>query len=274
MSRKVTAKLTGAAVAVVAVLPLLTCGCNQKASAGRADGGDSAGPDPSASVAHADVAVPAPEPVESLAEHIMKLSDYTDALAYAKPMMEDTENKDSDGAVLLAVWASEGMKWTDVAVAKDETTFALVRKDSDEARGKRLCTNGRIVQIEVLHQDGAKLFYGLLLSGGGSIYQFIAAGSSGDLVQRSHARFCGVVTGKYDYSNSGGGTGHAVSLVGMFDLPANKVKPAMAPGPAARPVAHEPSVSPASAAPAPAPSGAPTSTWSPYRQPTPAPSAL
>ena len=199
MSRKVTAKLTGAAVAVVAVLPLLTCGCNQKASAGRADGGDSAGPDPSASVAHADVAVPAPEPVESLAEHIMKLSDYTDALAYAKPMMEDTENKDSDGAVLLAVWASEGMKWTDVAVAKDETTFALVRKDSDEARGKRLCTNGRIVQIEVLHQDGAKLFYGLLLSGGGSIYQFIAAGSSGDLVQRSHARFCGVVTGKYDY---------------------------------------------------------------------------
>jgi hypothetical protein len=31
-----------------------------------------------------------------------------------------------------------------------------------------------------------------------------------------------VVTGKYSYANSGGGTGHAVTLVGVFDLPENK----------------------------------------------------
>jgi hypothetical protein len=31
-----------------------------------------------------------------------------------------------------------------------------------------------------------------------------------------------VVAGKYDYVNSGGGTGHAVAAVGMFDLPDNR----------------------------------------------------
>jgi hypothetical protein len=30
-----------------------------------------------------------------------------------------------------------------------------------------------------------------------------------------------VVTGRIDYSNSGGGTTHAIQLVGMFKLPVN-----------------------------------------------------
>jgi hypothetical protein len=30
------------------------------------------------------------------------------------------------------------------------------------------------------------------------------------------------VTGRYDYHDSGGGTGHAVQVVGMFDLPENR----------------------------------------------------
>jgi hypothetical protein len=263
---------------VLAVLPLLTCGCNQKTSAGRADGGNSAGPS-------AVAAAPAPPPpAESPADHIMKLSDFADVLAYATPMMEDTDDKDSDGAVLLAVWASKRMKWTDVAVAKNETTFALVRKDPDEARGKRLCTSGTIIQIEVQKlSGGGKLSEGLLMTWSSNIYNFLAAGSSGELVQQNQARFCGVVTGKYDYSNSGGGKGHAVSLVGMFDLPANKVNPAMAgasaghPEPTAThrswPVAHEPPASPALVAPAPAPLVAPTSTWTPYKNATPAPTA-
>ncbi len=62
------------------------------------------------------------------------------------------------------------------------------------------------------------------MSNGGNIYRFLAAGSSGTLVPQSYGRFCGVVTGTYDYSNSGGGTGHAVEMVGMFDLPENKPK--------------------------------------------------
>jgi hypothetical protein len=142
-------------------------------------------------------------------------------------MMTDTANDDSDGTMLFAAWASNHMRWTDVAVTKDETTYALTRKDSDEARGKRLCASGSIIQIEVhkLKDQGiGKLATGLLMSYGGNIFEFMAAGSTGDLVQNSQARLCGVVTGTYDYTNSAGGTGHAVTVVGMFDLPENKSK--------------------------------------------------
>jgi hypothetical protein len=85
--------------------------------------------------------------------------------------------------------------------------------------------SGQIVQIAVVKVPGAgKLAEGLLLSDGGNIYHYTAAGSSGTLVAQSSGRFCGVVIGNYDYSNSAGGTGHAVSPVGMFDLPENKPK--------------------------------------------------
>jgi hypothetical protein len=168
---------------------------------------------------------PAP-PVETPVEHVVKLS-FFDALTFAMQYMDDTEGKVSDGAIILAAWASRNMKWTDVAVTRDETSFALVRKDSDDARGKRLCTSGQIIQIEVhkFESGDRPVSVGLLMSGAGNLYNFIAAGSSGTLVEQSWARFCGVVTGKYDYANSAGGTGHAVSIVGMFDLPENRPKP-------------------------------------------------
>lgn len=52
--------------------------------------------------------------------------------------------------------------------------------------------------------------------------ELASAGSTATLVQQSRARLCGVVIGTYDYSNSAGGKGHAVSLVGMFDLAENR----------------------------------------------------
>lgn len=167
---------------------------------------------------------PPPEP-ESPVEHIDKLG-YADALAYATPQMRDTADQDSAGTVLFGLWATEHMKWTDVNVANDETSFAVSRKDPDGARGKRLCTSGQVVQIEVQKGRRFASAEGLINSWSGNLYNFIAAGSSGSLVQQSQARFCGVVTGNYDYANSAGGTGHAVSLVGMFDLPENKPKTA------------------------------------------------
>ena len=60
------------------------------------------------------------------------------------------------------------------------------------------------------------------MSDEGDIYKFMNVGTSGDLVANSQARMCGVVTGRYQYSNSAGGTGHALSIVGMFDLPQNR----------------------------------------------------
>jgi hypothetical protein len=144
-------------------------------------------------------------------------------LAVAKPKMEDTSKGEMDaGSSLLAIWAMKKMRWSDVGVVKDETSFALMQKDSEEERGKRLCVSGTIIQIEVVKTPRGKLYDGLFTDGASHLYKFMAVGSTGSLVERSYARLCGVATGTYDYPNSGGGTGHAIKIVGMFDLAANK----------------------------------------------------
>lgn len=181
----------------------------------------SAKPDPAPI---ATVAPPAPPPKpEGPLERIMKADDYASALGIAAPVFKDATEQTDPGALLLTAWAIPNMKWSDVAAVKDETSYALARKDSDEARGKRLCASGTLIQIEKQKSDIGKFFDGLLTTYSGSLFHFLAAGSTGTLVQNSTARICGVVTGLYDYSNSGGGVGHAVQLVGMFDLPENKV---------------------------------------------------
>ena len=151
-----------------------------------------------------------------------KASTLEAALAIATPRMSDTFNKVDEGTALLSVWSIKGLKWSDVSVAKNETSFASVMKDPDEARGKRMCVSGSLIEIAVEKTDAGKVFDGLLHDYSSNLYKFSAVGSTGELVARSQARLCGIITGKYDYSNSGGGTGHAVKLVGMFDLPANK----------------------------------------------------
>ncbi len=144
-----------------------------------------------------------------------------EAVDHLRSQMTDTDDQTSPGAVMLGLWSMTRMKWADVAVAKNETSFKLVRKDSDASRGKRMCVRGQLIQIQKEKVGDGGVFTGLLLSGYSEIYSFIAVGSTGELVGTSRARFCGVVIGNYEYSNSGGGKGHAISIVGMFDLPEN-----------------------------------------------------
>lgn len=165
--------------------------------------------------------VPAPPPPSPL-EVLQSKTTLAEAIEEVRSQMADTDGEVSPGAALLALWSAKHLKWTDVAVAKNETSFKLVRKDSDLARGKRLCVRGQLVQIEKEKVGSDPLFTGLMLSGSYDIYSFIAVRSTGELVSNSHARFCGVVIGKYEYSNSAGGRGHAISVVGMFDLQENR----------------------------------------------------
>lgn len=166
--------------------------------------------------------VVAPPPPRTPVDEIMEQATLPEAIAVALPKMTDTDDETSPGALLLALWAAKHLTWSAVTVAKNETSFALVHKDSDAARGKRLCVRGSIVQISKLDLVDRVVFHGLMLSGYSDLVSFIAAGSTGELVEQSGARFCGVVIGTYDYSNSAGGKGHATSLVGMFDLPENR----------------------------------------------------
>lgn len=159
---------------------------------------------------------------ESPAIRVRKLNTFAEAVSFAKPFMTDEHNSISPGTGVLGAWALKHMKLSDVLVAKDETSYALVQKDPDEARGKRFCYGGTVVQIAVVKTELGKGFEGLLVNRRGELFNFFAVGSTGELVQNSWGRICGAVIGKYDYSNSGGGTGHAVQLVGMFDLPENR----------------------------------------------------
>jgi hypothetical protein len=159
---------------------------------------------------------------KSPAEKILELASLGDAFNFARPMMTDEKDAPDPGAMLLTVWSLKHVVWADVGVKRDETSFALVEKDPDEERGKRLCATGMLIQIDSEKTQFGKTFTGLLMNRSQELFYFITVGSSGTLVGRDWGRVCGVITGRHDYSNSGGGTGHAVGLVGMFDLPENK----------------------------------------------------
>ena len=165
---------------------------------------------------------PAVAPSQTPAEEIVQLRTLSEALSLAKPYMTEVYGETSEGTRLLVLWALDQMTWDHVGVEKDETTHAEVLKDVELERGKRLCWRGSVIQIVADRSLGDAVYTGLLYSSQGDLYHFYGVGSSGDLVEDSYGRFCGVVTGKFDYANSGGGTSHAIELVGMFDLPENK----------------------------------------------------
>ncbi len=152
---------------------------------------------------------------------IMSKQTLNEAIEAVKPIMTDETNSLSEGAIALALWGNEKMKWKDLQEIPS-SKFSLVQKDSDEERGKKICTSGSIVEISAEKTEMGKFYSGGLYGSDGNIYRFLAVGTSGDLVGRSQAKLCGIVIGKQDYSGSNSNTVHAVFLVGMFDLPGNK----------------------------------------------------
>lgn len=163
---------------------------------------------------------PTPVKTKPTRHPALDASDVTTAFNLAQP--DDTQNEMDQGTLLFTAWSIQNLKWNDVFIQKDETTFAQVMKDPDEERGRRACFSGSIISIETVKVDMGKFYSGLLMTGARNVVSFYAVKSTGNLVERSPARICGFVTGKDSYSNSGGGTTHSVRVVGIFDLPENK----------------------------------------------------
>lgn len=147
----------------------------------------------------------APEPVEV---RIAKATSFAEAITLAKPTMTEV----GGGAKLFVTYAAAKLRWADVDVPA-ETTVGHVLKDPEIERGKRLCTEGRVETIERRDLERRKIYIGSLRDADGDVISFVAVGTTGELVKRSQARFCGVVVGKAD---------NAVAIVGMFDLPENR----------------------------------------------------
>jgi hypothetical protein len=155
-------------------------------------------------------------------EDVKAPTNITDALAdYAPDMGDFSESNISKGAALFLVWAADSLKWSDLQKV-DSGKYSLVMKDSSEQIGKKICATGSIIEISANTELPQKIFLGGLFDRNFHVYRFIAVNSTGELVQGSSAKFCGIITGKNDYGNSNGGVAHAIHLIGMFDLPENK----------------------------------------------------
>jgi hypothetical protein len=177
----------------------------------------------SATVPRHEEAAPVEDPVEQDEFAVVdRASSVADAVHLTAPLMRDGTDSHSEGTLRFAYWMARHGSFADVFTAKNETSYALVGKDSEQERGKRMCVSGFLVQINKGAIHDTKLFDGILETWGGKLFFFFAAKDTGVLVEKSSAKFCGVVTSMFHYSNSGGGTGHTVELVGMFDLPGNR----------------------------------------------------
>jgi hypothetical protein len=207
---------------IAVVLLGLVGGCAKEPA--EASGGEPRGDGPGGAVTAGSMEreEPAPPPEPTFADRMGEAGTFAEALALALPEMEDGRDETSLGALGLAFWASTRLRFDDVAVARDETSPKLILKDPDRERGKRMCVRGRIVQIAKQDLGRTAVFEGLLMMSSGQIVHYIAAGDTGTLVEGDRGRLCGVTSGRYSYSNAGGGTTHAVQLVGMFDLPSNR----------------------------------------------------
>lgn len=150
-----------------------------------------------------------------------EFSTLAEAIDGIKPLMSDTQDAISPGTVMLAFWAADRLKWQELQ-GIPITKYALIMKDSDEQRGKSICASGRIIEIASEKVEGRKFYSGGIYDDAGRIYRFVAVKSTGELVAQSFATICGIVTGRQSYQNSVGGVAHAISLVGMFDLPENR----------------------------------------------------
>lgn len=165
------------------------------------------------------------DPVGDMMRALMAEPTFARAVQRTRPLMADRTNTASEGATLLALWAlAHPPTWADVAPARDETSVGMVRKDSDGERGKRLCAPGQILKIKVERLRDGSVASGSLLTDGETLVHFFALRDTGALVEDSRARFCGVVTGNFTFSNEQG-TADGIQVVGMFDLPTNRAAP-------------------------------------------------
>jgi len=171
-------------------------------------------------------AAPAPPEPEMprLLRQIAEVRLPPDALSFAEPYMQDTVDEINKGAVLFAYWIAGRPDFIAKVASNEESSTSpkKVMKDPNAARGHVLCARGRIVQIRRESIQARALWWGVMMSSDGTPISYVAAGSTGELVEDSRARICGIVAGTHFFKNVGGGQTQAVMLAGVFDLPENR----------------------------------------------------
>lgn len=169
----------------------------------------------STEVASAEVPSAAPrdeKAVPFVMDRLLKTSSLSVAFDILKPQMKDPIRERDEAVHLLGLWSTKFMTWEGLN-ALGETTRAKAMKDTDIERGSRLCSSGMIMEISADRSSKTPMYTGTMIDTGGNRLSFLAVRSTGNLVERSPARICGIVTGQSTLT---------VHVVGMFDLPENR----------------------------------------------------
>ncbi len=155
-------------------------------------------------------------------EYILAQPTFAAAFTYARPAIVDYDVT-ARGQFLLTVWGVRHLRWADIEVAAPETSYPLFKKDPDAERGKRICSDVTVLDIAATTIGPSKRYTGLMISRSFPTvpYAFTAVRSTGDIVERSAARFCGYVLALHRYK-SNDGPREGLQVLGMFDLPENR----------------------------------------------------
>ncbi|MDS7929607.1 hypothetical protein RMB13_08960 [Acinetobacter sp. V102_4] len=157
-----------------------------------------------------------------LVDKIQSIPTLEQAIQVSIGMMDDSFNKMPTAAMFIPLWAEKNKIDLGMINAITSTSYGKIMKDSSSERGKSFCVTGMVGDIAVDRSAGFAVYTGGIVTNDMRIVRYIAMKSTGDIVDGSMSKFCGIVVGKIKYENARGGTTHAPYLVGMFNLPENK----------------------------------------------------
>lgn len=179
---------------------------------------------------------------QSKEDALLAITNRDEVLPRLTPLMKDGYDSFSDGSRLLLKWAllhtnkqisgttntenffagaffTEGKRGR-LTPKKSETSIRALKKDPESARGQRLCVSGRIISIHYERTAVGNFNEGQMYTDSSDVVDYIAVEESKqferDIVEHSRVKLCGLFTELNDYPNSGGGTSHAIRLIGMF----------------------------------------------------------
>lgn len=147
------------------------------------------------------------------------------AISNFKNQSPEEASSSSDSIPLMLermlVWHTVvGINWQDINNLT-ETSYPKMKKDILAESGKKYCFEGMVRHIVVDRTFEVPLTHAVMYVPYEDYVFVLAVGSSGDIVEKKSARFCGIATGTRDYQTAMG-TNSAPYLLGMFDLPENK----------------------------------------------------
>jgi hypothetical protein len=161
---------------------------------------------PSSAIA-APYTPPPPLPKPMNVEEAIRAAGFADASGVGGPHQSAGE---------FAKWAMGNLTLQDVGdKVNPSTTHKQVLRDADRERGKRICLDAWVNQIECRDTQWGRMCVGLAHDLEG-FYLFTAVHDTADVYKGSVAPFCGIVVGRESFTSTENETTHAIRLVGMF----------------------------------------------------------